>query len=132
MDQVSWSQDRYDEIVDALRPFLVSAGFTASKTTFLPLGAMEGVNVLVNEEALLKEWYNGPTLIDTLGQCKTLKPSYRDVIADAQFRPSGSARTTVREPVEDPGVQRLQGSDGRCVRRGSLRATVLWRPSSWR
>jgi elongation factor 1 alpha-like protein len=41
---------------------------------------MEGVNVLVNEDALLKEWYNGPTLIDTLGQCKTLKPSYRDVI----------------------------------------------------
>jgi translation elongation factor EF-1alpha len=69
--QVSWSQDRYDEIVDALRPFLVSAGFTASKTTFLPLGAMEGVNVLVNEEALLKEWYNGPTLIDTLGKRET-------------------------------------------------------------
>ncbi|GFZ45813.1 Elongation factor 1 alpha-like protein [Saitozyma sp. JCM 24511] len=68
LDLVSWSQDRYDEIVDALRPFLVSAGFTASKTTFLPLGAMEGVNVLVNEEALLKEWYDGPTLIDTLDQ----------------------------------------------------------------
>jgi elongation factor 1 alpha-like protein len=64
---VSWSQDRYDEIIDSLKPFLVSAGFSASKTTFLPLAAMEGTNVITNDEPMLKEWYDGPTLIDTLG-----------------------------------------------------------------
>ena len=65
--QVDWSEDRYDDIVDALKPFLASAGFAASKTTFLPIAAMDGINVLHNEDATLKEWYTGPTLIDTLG-----------------------------------------------------------------
>lgn len=64
---MDWSQDRYDDIVDALKPFLASAGFAASKTTFLPIAAMDGINVLHNEDATLKEWYTGPTLIDTLG-----------------------------------------------------------------
>jgi elongation factor 1 alpha-like protein len=67
--QVDWSQDRYDDIVDALRPFLASAGFAASKTTFLPIAAMDGVNMLANDDPKLKEWYDGPTLIDTLGWC---------------------------------------------------------------
>jgi len=53
--------------VDALKPFLASAGFASSKTTFLPLAAMDGVNVLMNEDATLKEWFTGPTLIETLG-----------------------------------------------------------------
>ncbi|OCF45383.1 elongation factor 1 alpha-like protein [Kwoniella heveanensis CBS 569] len=66
MDVVSWSQDRYDDIVDALKPFLVSAGFSAAKTTFMPLAAMEGINVLENNAEGLKAWYDGPTLIDAL------------------------------------------------------------------
>ncbi|WVQ98946.1 hypothetical protein IAU59_006078 [Kwoniella sp. CBS 9459] len=66
MDVVSWSQDRYDDIVDALKPFLVSAGFSAAKTTFMPLAAMEGINVLENNADELKAWYTGPTLIDAL------------------------------------------------------------------
>lgn len=71
---MAWSQDRYDEIVDALKPFLVSAGFSAGKTTYLPLAAMEGINVLTADEPALKEWYTGPTLIDTLGMpCRATK-----------------------------------------------------------
>lgn len=66
-EKVNWSQDRYDEIVDALKPFLVSAGFAASKTTYMPLAAMEGINVLENNEPLLQSWYTGPTLMTTLG-----------------------------------------------------------------
>lgn len=59
--------------MNALKPFLVSAGFTANKTTYLPLAAMEGVNIVGNEEAALKEWYTGPTLIDTLGTCSRVR-----------------------------------------------------------
>lgn len=51
-----------------MKPFLVSAGFSSSKTTFLPIAAMEGVNILERDEPLLNAWYSGPTLIDTLGQ----------------------------------------------------------------
>ncbi|WWD01161.1 hypothetical protein V866_008100 [Kwoniella sp. B9012] len=66
MDLVSWSQDRYEEIVEALKPFLLSAGFASAKTTFMPLAAMEGINILENDVEELKEWYNGPTLISAL------------------------------------------------------------------
>ncbi|WWC60885.1 uncharacterized protein I303_103461 [Kwoniella dejecticola CBS 10117] len=66
MDLVSWSQDRYEEIVDSLKPFLVSAGFSAAKTTFLPLAAMEGINIIENECQELKEWYTGPPLLTAL------------------------------------------------------------------
>ncbi|WVQ69848.1 uncharacterized protein L199_008069 [Kwoniella botswanensis] len=66
MDLVSWSQDRYEEIVEALKPFLLSAGFASAKTTFMPLAAMEGINILENDVEELKEWYDGPTLINAL------------------------------------------------------------------
>ncbi|WVQ78520.1 hypothetical protein IAT38_000606 [Cryptococcus sp. DSM 104549] len=66
MDMVSWSPGRYEEIVESLKPFLLSAGFSSSKTTFLPLAAMEGINVIENDCAELKDWYSGPTLIDAL------------------------------------------------------------------
>ena len=66
---MDWSQDRYDEIVDSLKPFLASAGFAAAKTVFLPLAAMDGINVMSNENEMLKAWYNGPTLMDALGKC---------------------------------------------------------------
>ncbi|TYJ58119.1 hypothetical protein B9479_001215 [Cryptococcus floricola] len=66
MDVVNWSQDRYDEIVESLKPFLLSAGFNAAKTTFLPLAAMEGINIVGNSLPALKEWYSGPALIDAL------------------------------------------------------------------
>ncbi|KAE8540977.1 hypothetical protein D1P53_002330 [Cryptococcus gattii VGV] len=66
MDLVSWSQDRYEDIVESLKPFLLSAGFNSAKTTFLPLAAMEGINILDNDQPELKEWYSGPALIDAL------------------------------------------------------------------
>ncbi|WVQ71889.1 hypothetical protein IAR50_001431 [Cryptococcus sp. DSM 104548] len=66
MDVVNWSQDRYDEIVESLKPFLLSAGFNATKTTFLPLAAMEGINIISNSLPELKQWYSGPALIDAL------------------------------------------------------------------
>ncbi|WRT67351.1 uncharacterized protein IL334_004322 [Kwoniella shivajii] len=76
MDVVSWSQDRYDDIVEALKPFLVSAGFSAAKTTFMPLAAMEGTNVLENNAEDLKSWYDGPTLITALDKVEVPSRPY--------------------------------------------------------
>jgi len=70
LDQVAWSQDRYDEICEAMKPFLVQSGFQPSKTKFVPVGAMQAVNLLgrKGEDAKeLNEWYSGPTLVDLLG-----------------------------------------------------------------
>lgn len=66
MDMVDWSQDRYDDIVDAMTPFLASAGFATSKTIFLPLAAMEGVNVAEKSDLPALSWYKGPTLVASL------------------------------------------------------------------
>lgn len=66
MDMVDWSQDRYDDIVDALKPFLSSAGFAAAKTVFLPLAAMRGTNMVSNDLPLEADWYEGPSLVQAL------------------------------------------------------------------
>jgi elongation factor 1 alpha-like protein len=68
---VQWSQDRYDDIMSQLQPFLVQSGYQPSKTKFAPVGAMQGVNLASCEGAdaeSLKVWYSGPTLMDLLGE----------------------------------------------------------------
>jgi elongation factor 1 alpha-like protein len=76
MDMVDWSQDRYDEIVEALRPFLASAGFAAAKTVFLPLAAMEGLNVTQKNLPQEASWYTGTTLVDALDKADVPERPY--------------------------------------------------------
>ena len=69
-EQVDWSKDRYGDICNQLKTFFVQSGFQTSKTHFVPVGAMSGVN-LVNREGqdavALNAWYSGPTLVELLG-----------------------------------------------------------------
>ncbi|KAF5363768.1 hypothetical protein D9756_000765 [Leucocoprinus leucothites] len=79
LDQVEWSQARYNEIESTLRPFLAQSGFTASKTSFVPMGAMLGVNLVGREgedAKQLNEWYSGPTLVDRLDKMEPPKRDY--------------------------------------------------------
>ncbi|KII95934.1 hypothetical protein PLICRDRAFT_99081 [Plicaturopsis crispa FD-325 SS-3] len=79
LDQVHWAKDRYDDICEQLRPFLVQSGFHSSKTKFVPVGAMLGVNLAVCEgpdAEELRGWYKGPTLVEQLDQ---LEPPTRDI-----------------------------------------------------
>ena len=74
-----WEKSRYEEICDLLRPFLQQSGFQPSKTKFVPVGAMAGVNLVKREgsdAAALNKWYKGPTLVDLLGQFSPLLASY--------------------------------------------------------
>jgi elongation factor 1 alpha-like protein len=68
--KVDWSKDRYEDICNQLKTFLVQSGFLTSKTYFVPVGAMSGVN-LVNRKGqdavALNSWYSGPTLAELLG-----------------------------------------------------------------
>lgn len=69
LDTVSWSQDRFDEIVKKLKAFLKQAGFKDSDVTFVPCSGLTGQN-LVNEptEGGLLQWYSGPCLLDVIDQ----------------------------------------------------------------
>ena len=70
LDQVEWAKSRYDEIVELLKPFLVQSGFHPNKTKFVPVAAMDGVNLARPEPAdcPLYKWYKGPSLVDLLGE----------------------------------------------------------------
>ena len=90
LDVVGWDESRYLEIVDALRPFLLQTGFQNSKMKFAPVAAMAGVNLVDRngpDGAMLRKWYQGPTLIDLLGMRLHLNPLER-------FGPSYSDRST--------------------------------------
>ncbi|KAI5124791.1 hypothetical protein M0805_005425 [Coniferiporia weirii] len=85
LDQVKWEKDRYDEIVEVLRPFLAQTGFNASKAQFVPVGALSGINLVVREgqeSEALNAWYNGPTLVDLLDK---LEPPTRAISAPLRF-----------------------------------------------
>ncbi|TFK56181.1 EF Tu GTP binding domain-containing protein [Heliocybe sulcata] len=85
LDMVQWEQSRYDEILGQMQPFLLQSGFQQSKTSFVPVGAMSGVN-LVNREGpdatALSRWYTGPTLVDLLD---VLEPPSRNITAPLRF-----------------------------------------------
>jgi len=71
LDQVAWRRSRYEEICALLRPFFIQSGFQPSKTRFVPVGAMQGVNLVGrggDAAAELRQWYSGSTLVDFLGR----------------------------------------------------------------
>lgn len=68
LDTVSWSQDRFEEIVQKLKVFLKQAGFRESDVTFVPCSGLTGQNLVSKPtENELISWYNGPCLIDVIG-----------------------------------------------------------------
>ncbi|KAF8165066.1 EF Tu GTP binding domain-containing protein [Crassisporium funariophilum] len=102
LDQVGWSRSRYEEICALLKPFFTQSGFQPSKTKFVPVGAMQGVNLVGragDEAAALMQWYQGPTLVDFLD---TLEPPTRDLTGPLRipvsnvFRTSGSTAVSGR------------------------------------
>jgi len=81
LDQVDWDSDRYQEICSLLRPFLLQSGFHPAKTKYVPVSALQGINLVTcdgDDATQLKKWYKGPTLVDLLD---LLEPPTREVAA---------------------------------------------------
>ncbi|OAX43074.1 hypothetical protein K503DRAFT_681934 [Rhizopogon vinicolor AM-OR11-026] len=81
LDQVNWDQSRFEDICESLRAFLVQSGYPSSKTSFAPVSAMLGVNLVDRTDpdaSELSKWYKGPTLVDLLVPDK-LEPPARDI-----------------------------------------------------
>ncbi|WFD35221.1 hypothetical protein MCUN1_002071 [Malassezia cuniculi] len=66
MDMVSYAKERFDEIVDQLKPFLAHTGFAEKSVRYVPCAAGAGENLLAITEPALSEWYDGPTLAGAL------------------------------------------------------------------
>lgn len=99
LDQVNWDSGRYEEICSLLRPFLLQSGFHPAKTKYVPVSAMQGVNLVgCHGSSPLRKWYKGPTLGDLLD---LLNPPTRDIGGPLRipisnvFKNQGSAGTAV-------------------------------------
>jgi elongation factor 1 alpha-like protein len=69
MDNVGWRQDRFDEIVNMIKGFLVDeAGFKSKAIKFVPISGFLGENLVKRSEVReLVSWYSGPSLLELIG-----------------------------------------------------------------
>jgi elongation factor 1-alpha len=61
---VSWSEDRYNEVVAEVSNLLKMAGFNPADVTFIPCSAFDGDNVFNKSDNT--PWYSGPTLFEAI------------------------------------------------------------------
>lgn len=77
MDTVDYEEERYEEIVSQLKPFLNSTGFDSSRVKFIPCGAAAGENISQRTpNGSLSQWYKDQALLEFLD---TLNPPTREV-----------------------------------------------------
>jgi peptide chain release factor subunit 3 len=71
---VEWSQERYDECVTKLTPFLKATGFVPKKDLqFLPLSGYTGANLKESLSKSVCPWFDGPSLLGALDQLPPLE-----------------------------------------------------------
>lgn len=91
---VKWGKDRYNEIVNALRPFLATSGYDPDKDcVFIPVSGINGENIIEPVKNTVCNWYNGPSLMDILDN---LEIPPRD--------PNGPLRIPILDKMKDRGV----------------------------
>lgn len=82
LDNVDWSEARYNHITGKLKHFLKQAGFKESDVVYVPCSGLTGENLTgSSQEPLLRAWYNGPSLLDRIDN---FRPPKRDL--DKPFR----------------------------------------------
>lgn len=69
MDEMKWSQERYDEIVRKLKPFLKQNGYDeerAKNLVFMPVAGLTGENLIKRVDPSHCDWYSGDTMMDVI------------------------------------------------------------------
>ncbi|KAK9766011.1 hypothetical protein K7432_005217 [Basidiobolus ranarum] len=68
LDNVYWSQARFEEIKEQLVVFLTQAGFRKQNISFIPVSGLTGENMikLSEDNHELRSWYSGPTLLEKI------------------------------------------------------------------
>jgi len=72
MDEVDFSQDKYNALKTEATKLLTSIGFKLENITFVPISAWKGDNIVKKSENL--KWFNGPTLFEALDNIKAPAP----------------------------------------------------------
>jgi peptide chain release factor subunit 3 len=98
MDTVDWSQARYQEISDAVMPFLVKeCQFSPPQITMMPISAYLGINLITPMPPETCPWYSGLSLIGFLDSL----PSF--------VRTTEILRMPVSTRIKDSGNMYLSG-----------------------
>jgi elongation factor 1 alpha-like protein len=96
MDMVSWSQERFNEIVSELTPFLTASNFPRSSVIFVPCAGLTGENLLERPKESEAQWYTGPTLVQALDE---MEGSKRDMRKPFRLTVSEVVRSTLVSAV---------------------------------
>jgi elongation factor 1-alpha len=65
MDDVNYSEDRYNEVKEEVGGFLKSIGYKTDQIPFIPTSALTACNLKVKSPDLTP-WYKGPSLLEAL------------------------------------------------------------------
>jgi len=96
---VEWSQERYDDIVGKLTPFLKGVGYNPGKQlTFIPVSGYTGANLLEPISPTICPWYKGSAFIQTMDD---MKPTNRS--------PDGPLRVPIIDKYKERGTTVILG-----------------------
>ncbi|KAF4037408.1 Elongation factor Tu C-terminal domain [Phytophthora infestans] len=94
MDECNWGQDRFDECVNKLRPFLRMCGFAVKRdVSFIPVSGLHGDNVKLRVDTSKAPWYEGESLI-----------SHMDTLHIANRNPDGPTRVPILDRYAERGT----------------------------
>lgn len=104
MDAVAANcQERYNEVVQEMAAFLKKTGFSEAQTTFVPVSAWTGDNLVQPSQHM--PWYTGKTLVEAMDECAV-------AVEEARLK-SGIESKPLRFLVED--VRKIIGIPGAIV-----------------
>ena len=91
-ESVNWDEERYNEIVNGVTPFLVNdCGYNKDELVFIPISGLSGENI--EKIGTSSPWYTGPPLIEILDNTEIPK---RD--------PEGPLRIPILDRMKDRGL----------------------------
>jgi len=111
-ESVQWSEDRYNEIVSGVTPFLKEqCGYKSEDVVFVPISGLTGENI--NQKSKYCSWYTGPSLIEILD---TVEVPKRD--------PEGPLRVPVLDKMKERGVIAFGKVESGTIKIGSRLAVM--------
>ncbi|XP_022658227.1 HBS1-like protein isoform X3 [Varroa destructor] len=67
LETCAWSENRFNEIASALRPFFKQTGFGEQSVSYVPCSGLTGDNLHErSKNSLLTAWYKGPCLLEVI------------------------------------------------------------------
>lgn len=95
---VHWGKERYDKIIESLKPFLLNVGYQESDLYWIPISGLTGENITEPLDPKVCPWYEGKTLIQILDE---LPVEYRD--------PDGPLRIPVLDKMKESNRMVIHG-----------------------